>query len=121
MSRRLPRSARVARRRAPRVNPWVQLALLVVGLVVLLSFWQQIADGTAGCYSHMAAEDAPATVAPAAEPGPPASDPRAVSVEVRLPSAAAAPSGADDAATEGDDAAAGVGEPEAPALDAGGH
>lgn len=106
MSRRLPRSARVARRRAPRVNPWVQLALLVVGLAVLLSFWQQIADGTAGCYSHMAAEGDPGSPPPsvgAAGAGSPEGDSRAVSVEVRLPERA---SGEPDARSGDDDAGA---------------
>lgn len=51
---RMRRSSRVAPRR--RMNPWVQLVMLVVALVLLLSFRERIAAGAAGCFGHMAAQ-----------------------------------------------------------------
>jgi len=46
----------MARRSAGGAGPWVQLALLVVALVVILTLGDQMAEGAAGCYGSFVAE-----------------------------------------------------------------
>jgi len=65
----------------------VQLGLLILGLVILLSFKSDIADGAAGCFSSVAAEDADAV----------AGD-RASAADVSTPDAVTRPTPEDPAA-----------------------
>jgi hypothetical protein len=86
-------------RKRPKVNPWIHMGMLAVGLVVLIAFGGRAADNAAGCFSSVS-NGKPAQVidrtdgpvaAPAqpvpAERATPAAEDGAVKFEFRLPDA----------------------------------
>jgi len=103
MSRRMARGRR--RPTGPGRGHWIQLGALVLGLALLLSFRDEIGDGTAGCYQNLASGGAaPAPVlAPAPEPSVgegeapdaalPSPAPGATAVEVKVVRFSTAPPG----------------------------